>query len=103
MDKKDFNVLIVDDEPEARFLLSSLLSEIKNVRIGEADNAEKALYYLVEHYPNLVFLDINLPDKSGIELVKLLRKRNVDVPVVFVSANKEFALEAIRNEVYDFI
>ncbi|MDB4582473.1 LytTR family DNA-binding domain-containing protein [Draconibacterium sp.] len=104
MDKKEFNVLIVDDEPEARFLLSSLLSEIKNVRvIGEADNAEKALYYLVEHYPNLLILDINLPDKSGIELVKLLRKRNVDVPVVFVSAYKEFAIEAIRNEVYDFI
>lgn len=104
MDKKDFRVLVVDDEPEARSLLSSLLSEINNVRVvGEADNAEKALYFLVEHYPNLVFLDINMPDKSGIELVQLLRKRNVDVPVVFVSAYKEYAIEAIRNEVFDFI
>jgi len=104
MDRKDFNVLIVDDEPEARFLLRSLLSEIKNVHvIGEADNAEKALYFLVEHYPNLVFLDINMPDKTGMELVELLRKRNVDVPVVFVSAFEEYAVEAIQNEVFDFI
>ena len=104
MDKKDFNVLIVDNEPEARSLLRSLLSVIKNVHVvGEADNAEKALYLLVEHYPNLVFLDIKKPDKTEIELVQLLRKRNVDVPVVFVSAYEEFAIEAIRNEVFDFI
>lgn len=104
MDRKDFNVLIVDDEPEAHFLLSSLLSEMKNVCVvGETDNTEKAVYCLVKHYPNLMFLGINMPDKTGMELVRLLRKRNVDVPVVFVSACKDYAIEAIRNEVFDYI
>jgi len=104
MDRKEFSVLIVDDEPEARSLLKSLLSEIKNVCvIGEADNAEKALYFLVKHYPQLVFIDLSMPGKSGIEFIQLLKKRNVDVSIVIVSACKEYAIEAIRNEVYDFI
>jgi YesN/AraC family two-component response regulator len=104
MDRNEFSVLIVDDEPEARSLLKSLLSEIKNVRvIGEADTAEKALYYLVEHYPQLVFLDLSMPGKSGIEFIQLLQNRNVDVSIVVVSAYKKYAVEALRNGVYDFI
>ncbi|MCF6333880.1 MAG: LytTR family DNA-binding domain-containing protein [Draconibacterium sp.] len=104
MDENNFKVLIVDDEPEARYLLRSLLSSIGNVKVvGEADNAENALYQLVEHYPNLIFMDINMPGKSGMELVKLIRKRNIDVSVVFISAFEEYAIEAIRCGVYDFL
>lgn len=104
MDENQFKVLIVDDEPEARSLLCSLLSSLNSVKVvGEAENVEKAMYLLVEHYPNLIFLDINMPGKTGVELVALMRERNVNVPVVFISAHSEFAIEAIRNEVYDFL
>ncbi len=100
----NFKVLIVDDEPEARTLLRSLLSEIKNVSVvGEAGNSESALYLLVEHYPDLIFMDINMPGKSGMDLVNLIKNRNVDIPVVFISAHKEYAISAIRNQVYDFL
>jgi len=104
MNENLFKVLIVDDEPEARNLLRSLLSEIKNVSVvGEAENSEHALYLLVEHYPNLIFMDINMPGKTGMDLVHLMKNRNVDVPVVFISAFKEYAIDAIRNGVYDFL
>lgn len=104
MVSKEFNVLIVDDEPEARNLLKSLLCEISFVKvIGEADNAESAVYKIVEHYPNLVLMDINMPGKSGMDLVELIHSRNVDVPVVFISAYEEYAVKAIRNQVYDFL
>lgn len=104
MENSRFKILIVDDEPEARYLLRSLLNEIKYVEvIGEASNSENALYLLVEHYPDLILLDINLPEKTGMDLVKLIRKRNIDVPVVFISAYEEYAIEAIRNGVYDFL
>lgn len=104
MSKNHFKVLIVDDEPEARALLHSLLSPINSVEVvGEADNVESAFYLYVQHYPNLILLDINMPGKTGVDLVHLMRERNVNVPVVFISAHKEYAIEAIRNEVYDFL
>ena len=99
-----FKILIVDDEPEARLLLKSLLAEIPYVEVaGQASHAEEALYLMIEHYPDLILMDINMPGKSGMELIQLIRKRNVDVPVVFISAYKEFAVQSIKNEVYDFL
>lgn len=104
MDESIFKVLIVDDEQEARKLLRALLSSINSVRVvGEAENAEQALYQLVDHYPNLIFMDINMPGKSGMELVQLIRKRNIDIPVVFISAYEEYAINSIRNGVFDFL
>lgn len=103
-EKKTFKVLIVDDEPEARLLLNSLLEEIRYVEVvGQACHAEEALYLLIEHYPDLILMDINMPGKSGIDLIQLIRKRNVDVPVVFVSAYKEYAVQSIKSGVYDFL
>ena len=104
MDESIFKVLIVDDEPEARNLLRALLSSVNSVRVvGEAENAEQALYQLVDHYPNLIFMDINMPGKSGMELVQLIRKANIDIPVVFISAYEEYAIDSIRNGVFDFL
>lgn len=104
MARKKFKVLIVDDEPGSVDLLRSMLEEIPNVEvIGEANHSEKAFYLILERLPNLVLLDINMPGYSGTELKNLLNKSLVDVPVVFVSANKKYAVEAIRNGVYDFL
>lgn len=104
MTTNQFSVLVVDDEPESRNLLKKLLSEISYVTlIGEADNAESALYKIVEHYPNLVLMDINMPRKSGTQLLELLVSRHVDVPIVFVSANEKYAIMAMRNHIYDFL
>lgn len=104
MARKKFKVLIVDDEPGSLTLLRTMLEEIPNVEVvGEANDSEKAFYLILERLPNLVLLDINMPGHSGTDLKKLLNKSLVDVPVVFVSANKEYAIEAIRNGVYDFL
>lgn len=104
MNNHKFSVLIIDDEPEARFLLKSLLSEINYVTdIDEADNAESALYKIIENNPNLILLDINMPGKSGMDLVELMQNRNIDVPVVLVSAYENYAIKAIQNQIFDFL
>lgn len=104
MAQKRFKVLVVDDEPTSVALLRTMLEEMPNVEVvGEADQSEKAFYLILERLPNLVILDINMPGHSGAELKQLLNKSLVDVPVVFVSANKDYAVEAIRNGVYDFL
>lgn len=103
-DEKLFKVLIVDDEPEARSLLRFLLEGIENLKVvAEVGNVEKALYHLVDDLPNLIFLDINMPGRTGMDFTELLRKRNIEVPIVFVSAHEEYAIRSIRNGVYDFL
>ncbi len=99
-----FRILIVDSCPEARADLATLLAEIKNVEVvGEADNAETAIYKIIKYYPNLILLDNNLSGITSFDLVELIKRRNVDVPVVLVSSHKEYAIQAIRNQIYDFI
>ncbi len=103
-EKDSFKILIVDDEPDARSLLRSLCEEIDDVEVvGEAAQCEEAFYLILDLLPDLVLLDINMPGKTGMELTELMQKRMMDIPVVFVSAHKEYAIEAIQNGVYDFL
>lgn len=104
MNDNKFRVLIVDDEPDARTFLKSLLSGINYVEVvGEAENVENALFKIVEYYPNLVFMNINMSGKLGMEFIELLKDRNVDIPIVLVSAFEKYVINAIRNQVYDFL
>lgn len=97
-------VVIADDEPDARNLLRSSLGEIGNVElVGEAKHSEEAFYLISEKMPDVVLLDVNMPGKSGLELTHLLNKRMVDIPLIFISGHKEYAVEAIRQGVYDFL
>lgn len=103
-ENKVLRVVIADDEPSARSLLHSTLDEIGNVEIvGEAANSEEAYYLISEKLPDVVLLDINMPGKSGLELTYLLHKRMVDIPLIFISGHKEYAIEAIRQGVYNFL
>lgn len=102
--KEELNVLIVDDEPGARLLLRKMLEEMEHVNLlGEAGNVEEALYLIVKNEPDLVFLDINMPGKTGMELAELIRQRNIGVSVIFTSGYIQYTHEAIRNQFYDFL
>lgn len=103
-EKDSFKVLIVDDEPDARSLLHSLCDEMDNVEVvAEASQCEEAFYLILDLIPDLILLDINMPGKTGMKMTTLMQKRMMDIPVVFVSAHKEYAIEAIQNGVYDFL
>ena len=68
--------VLVDDEEPARERLQALLRELGTVRVvGVAEDAEEALEKIIEARPNLVFLDIQMPGRSGLELVASLPPR----------------------------
>ncbi|MCB0761523.1 MAG: response regulator transcription factor [Flavobacteriales bacterium] len=94
-------VLIVDDERLARRELRTLLSEFPNVEIvGECANAEEGIEAIQEHDPDLVFLDIQMPDKNGFDMLADLD----DVPhVIFVTAYDEHALRAFQVNALDYL
>ena len=95
------NALIVDDERLARKELASLLSEHPNIEIvGEAINADDAFEKINELKPDLLFLDIQMPGKSGFDLLEMLDS----VPkVIFTTAYDEYALKAFEVNALDYV
>lgn len=78
------HILIVDDDEDLTFIISEML-EGYGYRVSHAENAEKAFELLSENKYHLVLLDINLPETTGFELCRELRKAS-SVPVIFASA-----------------
>jgi DNA-binding NarL/FixJ family response regulator len=89
-------VLIVDDHPVFRAGLSALVNLESDLCVcGEADDAAQAMKALDKFNPSLVLLDMSLPDKSGLELLKDIRVMHPEVPVLIISMHDE-ALYAER-------
>ena len=77
-------VLIVDDEPHIRRLIQTALTRADYATL-EAENAREALERLRQERPEIVLLDLGLPDRDGLELVPLI-KQNADTTLIIVSA-----------------
>jgi DNA-binding LytR/AlgR family response regulator len=104
MNTEEISVLIVDDEPEARDLLRLLLSQVARVKVaGEAENADEAFKQVLKLKPDLLFLDIQMPGKDGFDLVGELRTHGFDMGYIFVTAYDEYAIQAVRASVFDYL
>lgn len=97
-------VLIVDDEPLARNELSFLLQEHSDVTIvGEAANSREALLLTRQTRPDVIFVDIHLPDRDGISLAKELINPDGRPLLVFATAYDNHAIEAFSIDATDYI
>ena len=99
-------VLVIDDNPDIRFLICNILKE-KNYNVRSAANFDQAVLEINKKLPDLAIIDIKLDraDQDGIDLLKLLMKKNNSIPVIMISghATVQIALESIRLGAYDFI
>ena len=94
-------VVIIDDERLARSELKRLLSEFPDVEvIGEAANANEGIQKIETLNPDLIFLDIQMPGKSGFEMLTHLDKAPA---VIFVTAYDEYALKAFEVNAMDYL
>lgn len=98
-------VLIVDDEPLARTALSRILGARTDVeRFDCASDSVEALDKLRKSSYDVVLLDINMPEVSGIELVDRLQASGLPLPsIVFVTAYQEFAVAAFEKQAVDYV
>ncbi|NKI23507.1 response regulator [Paenibacillus dendritiformis] len=95
---------VVDDEPLARDELIYLLKRTRQVEVvGEADAAEDALAGVAAAQPDVVFLDIELQEESGLDIACRLRELETPPDVVFATAYDEFALKAFELNAADYI
>ena len=100
------DILVIDDNPDIRFLICNILKE-QNFNVRSAANYDQACLEINKKLPDLAIIDIKLDraDKDGIDLLKLLIKKNNSIPVIMISghATVQIALESIRLGAYEFI
>ncbi|MFH1196976.1 MAG: LytTR family DNA-binding domain-containing protein [bacterium] len=98
---KKIRSIIIDDESLAREDLKNLLNEFEEVEIvGEASNISEAIDAISNAGPDLIFLDIQLKDESGFEL---LDKIDPDIKVIFVTAYDKYAIRAFEVNAQDYL
>ena len=95
--------LIVDDEPLARDRIREMLKEHPEVEVvGEARNGEEAIDSVTNHNPDLVFLDVQMPDLDGFDVLQNLKAEQIPL-VIFVTAYDHHALRAFDVHAVDYL
>lgn len=97
-----FKAIVIDDEPAARRLMKTLLQDHNDIIevIAEAGNGREAIEKIDELQPDLIFLDIQMPDMTGFEVIeKLNRKPNI----IFTTAYEQYAIKAFETFSIDYL
>lgn len=101
---KHISLVIIDDERSARELLRGLLLDFPGVAIaGEAASVDEALPMILKTQPDLLLLDIQMPNKDGFMLVEKLLEHDANVEVIFVTAYDKYAIRAIKASAFDYL
>lgn len=100
--KKEFTAIIVDDERPARLMLQSLLEKYNSFIhvVGEAQNGNQAIEMIEAVNPDLVYLDIQMPDMNGFEMLSKLTRQPM---IIFTTAYEQYALDAFREYAIDYL
>lgn len=97
-------ILVVDDDLSGSRLMQFLLTE-QGYQVDMVDNAHGALALIERQPPDLILLDVNLPQLNGFEIYQRMRERDWDMPVIFVTAKDELEdrLQGLRMGADDYI
>ncbi len=95
--------LIIDDEQRTRELIAKMIDsfDLGITAIPAGENVKSGLLAIEEHKPDIVFLDIQMPDGTGFDLLKAIPNKNFEV--IFITAHEEFAIKAIKFSALDYI
>ncbi len=98
------NCIIVDDEFPSREELKYFINNFSNIKITEEfDDSIKALEYIELNKPDIIFLDINMPKLDGMALGKIISHFPKQSLIIFITAHKDFAVDAFEMQAYDYI
>lgn len=96
-------VLIIDDENRTRQLIANMIDSFGYdvETIPEGENVESGIKAIEKHNPDIVFLDIQMPDGTGFDVLRSIDNKNF--VVIFITAHEEFAIKAIKFSALDYL
>ena len=110
-DKKLFRILIADDNPTSRKGLGALLSSFRRIKasemqieiVGEAENGQEAVELARELTPDLIFMDINMPQLDGLQATQIIKREQQDTNIVVLSMHSDQEQAAFESGADEFI
>lgn len=104
VNKKNFKILVVDDEEHFLSLLSNVLDE-EGYSVTTANNGEKALQILEQYTPDLILTDLRMPEIDGLHLMETVKAGHPDIDFIFITAfaTVESAVDAMKKGAIDYI
>ncbi|PKO86955.1 MAG: Fis family transcriptional regulator [Betaproteobacteria bacterium HGW-Betaproteobacteria-12] len=102
--KTPLQVLLVEDDPNVRLGCEQAM-QLAGIPVIATASAEEAEKHLTADFPGIVVTDMRLPGRSGMELLRRVRERDADLPVIIITGHGDvtLAVEAMRNGAYDFM
>lgn len=96
-------VLIIDDENRTRELIAKMIDSFgfDVETIPEGENVQSGIEAIERHNPDIVFLDIQMPDGTGFDVIRSIPNKNFEV--IFITAHEEFAIKAIKFSALDYL
>lgn len=97
--------LIIDDEKKARILLTTILQEYcpQIQHIYDAEDLLSGVKLIKKHKPHIVFLDIEMPEHSGLQILDFIDKKDFDFEIIFTTAYSEYAIKAFQFSAIDYL
>ena len=93
--------VVVDDEPMAREIIETYIAKTPNLElISSCKNATEAILFAQENEVDLFFIDINMPEISGLSLAKIIHKKT---QIIFTTAYREYAIDGFNLNVVDYL
>lgn len=96
-------IVIIDDENRTRELIARMIDSFgfDVVTIPEGENVQSGIEAIEKHQPDIVFLDIQMPDGTGFDVIRSIDNKTFEV--IFITAHEEFAIKAIKFSALDYL
>ncbi len=97
-------VILVDDDKSTLLIMKKMISKILNIElVGSFQRTVEAYRFLKNNKVDVAFVDINLPEENGLDFARRVKEEAADTAVIFLTAHKEYALEAFEVQAFDYI